>query len=93
MTVYRLEDKDGNGPFCYKDGIVKTNPKIKFDCSWLYAFDDLENFQELSYKEFLNNTDYILYKIELSQAITNAKSHEVKFFPQYIISKTKILRS
>lgn len=91
MIVYRLEDKNGEGPFCHKDGTVRINPEIKFDCKWLYAFDDVSCFKRPSYRCFLYDDEFTLYEIEISHEIgpRGFDTHEVIFWPGHIVSKKK----
>ena len=92
MTVYRIEDKNGDGPFCYRNGTVKSDKTIRFNCGWLYAFDDVSCFLRDSYKLFFKSEEYILYEIEIKKPYKYGgyDEHEVKFFPSDIITKRRV---
>ena len=66
-TIYRLEDKDGNGPFFYKNGQLKTNKDVKFNDKGFYAFNNISYFYDDSYIEFLLSPEYTLYKIIINK--------------------------
>ena len=47
MKIYRLEAKDGGGPFVTRDGYLRVNPKIKFNNNYIFGFitfNDLYNW-------------------------------------------------
>ena len=93
MTVYRIEDKNGEGPFCHKDGTLKTDKTIKFNgCNWLYAFDDLSCFLRNSYKPFYNSPEYVLFEIKISEPVNRGRydEHEIRFLPKNIQTKKAI---
>lgn len=89
MIVYRLEDKDGNGPFFYKNGQSKTWKDMKYDYEGLYVFRDPCDFLSDSYIDFLNNPDYILYEIIIKYPPIHQScySSEAIIYESSIISK------
>lgn len=87
--IYRLEHKDGSGPFFYPNGVAKFDSSIKFSDQGLYAFSDICRFQEPSYIEFFQSDDYILYEIIVDKVISEHNC-QVIFDPKDILSKTII---
>lgn len=87
LEVYRLEDKDGNGLFFYKDGRIKNKSALgdwKSDDKELFSFVAPIRFTEPSYIEFLNDDNYVLYKLTLSDYIYKSKYGEVTFLKEHI---------
>ena len=90
IKIYRIQDKEGNGPFFYKDGTNKINPLISFKNNpEKYGFLKKEYFKESSYIDFFNNPNYILYEILLSK-IVHTNGHEATFNENEIITIKKI---
>ena len=90
-VVYRIEDKNGNGLFCYKNGQSKTYSDLKFNDEGLYAFNNISDFYSDSYINFLLNPEYILYKIIIRGKPIYDSLHEIVFREEDIISKTPML--
>lgn len=90
MKIYRLENESGEGPFVDRKGYVKTDPNIKFEPGYLYAFKSLSRFSEPSYKPFLSSNEFDLYEIEIEKAERISPLGEVLFDPEKILSKKKV---
>lgn len=87
LVVYRLEDKDGNGLFFYKDGQPKNKSlSWKSDDKGLFSFVDPVRFTEPNYIEFLNDNNYVLYKLTLSNYIQKSRYGQVVFLKEHIDS-------
>lgn len=89
--IYRLEDSDGHGPFFYRDGTNRTNPKIHFEDFGLYAFTDPARFKEPNYAQFLNDPNFHLYRIVVKCLLFEWKSGQVLFDESDIIYKTEVV--
>lgn len=81
-TFYRLEDKDGKGLFNMPD---------EWKTRYFYGFIKKERFQDRSYINFYNNSDYILYEIKVKDCFIS-KFGEVQFLKSDIISKIQTLK-
>lgn len=88
ITVFRLEDVDGNGPFFYKDGTSRTDNNLHFEDKGIFGFTDLSRFQEPSYIGFYNSDSFILYEVVVSDVIS-LHNRQAVFLEDHIISKQK----
>lgn len=88
-TVYRLEDKDGNGPFFYRNGVCRTNSEIQFPDEGLYCFTDPHRFLEQNYCEFLRDDRFALYKITVSELLFEWPSGQAIFDESRVVEKMK----
>ena len=89
MTIFRLEDEDGNGPFFYKDGTSRTDNDLRFEDEGIFGFTDLSRFQEPSYIGFYNDDSFNLYEVVVSNVIS-LRNRQAVFLESHIISKRKI---
>ena len=90
ITVYRLEDKDGNGPFVYRNGVCRNNPSIQFHDDGLYCFIDINRFLEPSYREFLEDDRFMLYEIKVSELLVEWKSGQALFDESHVLEKNEM---
>lgn len=86
---FRLEDKNNEGPFFYKNGVCKFNPTIISTDKELSAFSDISRFAEPSYIEYYLSSEYTLYEIEVSKIIYEKNRH-IWFLEEDIINKLPI---
>lgn len=65
MIIYRYEKKDGGGPFCTKDGYLRTNNKVRFCDNTLYGCVSLESLQEYfkDYTDLILDCDIVKYDV------------------------------
>ena len=86
IDVYRIEDRLGNCPYFYRDGRGKyeTLRGMKSADNGLCSFIDPKRFTEPSYINFLNDDDYILYKLSLTGYIRRSARGEVIFTEEHI---------
>lgn len=93
ITCYRLEHKNGDGLFFTKEGVNKLYPEIKYNNNERYAFLNPIRFKEPSYIDFYNNKDYVLYKIQIKQSISENVLGQIIYNIKDIISKQIIDKS
>lgn len=84
LEVYRIEDKHGNGTYFYRDGRLKVDINEKSDDKYLCSFINSIRFTESSYIEFLNDDNYILYKLTLTDYLYKNCYGEVDFLEEHI---------
>lgn len=89
--VYRLEDTDGNGPFFYRNGQARFDSNIKFDDNGIYGFTDKTRFREKSYEGFYKNPNFLLYKITVSEVLSEHNGQAV-FLEASILSKELVIK-
>lgn len=90
-TVFRLEDADGNGPFFYKNGQARFDSTMKFDDIGIFGFTDKSRFRERSYEELYKDSDFSLYKIIVSDVLSE-RNGQVVFLEDSILSKERIIK-
>lgn len=91
LTVYRLEDREGNGPFFYHNGVARFDHSICFDDEGLYAFTDQARFLEPSYIEFYQSDTFHLYEINVRDVLS-LKRKEVVFDEKDVVSRREIAK-
>lgn len=95
-TIYRLEDKNGNGPFFFRNGKTRAKPSVRFDDDGIYGFTDPRRFCKPNYVEFLKDSKFFLYEIVVSDVILETKRGQVIFderaiLYRRIVDKTTLL--
>lgn len=89
ITCYRLENKEGDGLFFFKNGINKNTKEPSLE-KHLYAFLFEKRFLEESYKKFYINSEYDLYELKLKNYKSKNPYGEITFYKKDIVSKNKI---
>lgn len=79
MLVYRYEQNDGGGPFCTKEGILRSNPNIKFNDNFLSGCVSLKLLNDYWSKQknnilYLKNCQLKIYDIP-EKDIINTRTH------------------
>ena len=92
-TIYRLEDKDGNGPFFFRNGESRAKPSVRFDDDGIYGFTDQFRFCEPSYVEFLNDDRFFLYEIAVSSVNLETKRGQVVFDERAVLYRKTVDKS
>lgn len=93
MIVYRLEYKDGGGPWFHRDGRPRDGvilPKFEIEnLGYLFGFDSLDNLIEYknAHKDEISFIDIKIKKYLVSKARrTNKEKGVVVFYEKDIIS-------
>ena len=93
MIVYRLEHKDGGGPWFHRDGRPRWGtilPKFEIkNLGYLFGFDSLDNLIKYknAHKDEISFTDIKIKKYLVSKTrITNKENGVVVFYEKDIIS-------
>ncbi len=64
MIVYRYEMPDGGGPFCTREGQIRTRSNIWFNDDTLYCCKSISKLEEWFTLRGINTTSFILTKYE-----------------------------
>lgn len=73
MIVYRYEMPDGGGPFCTREGQVRTNSGIQFDDDTLYCCQSVDKLKKWFTLRGIDTTSFSLTKYEGEEISENER--------------------
>ena len=90
MIIYRYEKEDGGGPFCTKDGYLRTNKDVYFDDDTLYGCISIDSLNKWfkNYKDLIKDCYIVAYSIPDKECIIRGR--EVIFPKKYSYSNFNV---
>lgn len=71
MKIYRYEKEDGGGPFCTKEGILRTSPDVIFKDKILYGCISLNSLHEYfkDMQEIIQDCSVKTYEVDIKDIL------------------------
>ena len=94
IIAYRIEDKDGNSPFCVSSIHNHFPENVYPDYQdYRYAYLNITKFLEPEYYKYYVDDKYFLYEYLIQPCMASvSRTGAVSFRSSSIISKTKLMK-